>query len=133
MKLIVCVDKNNGLSFNHRRQSRDRIVTQDIVRCAPVRSAPASASLFADYPGAVIVSEDFLTAAKPGEWCFAELLPLPEYIETMDEAVSYFEDYEYRPYYPSAYDCTGQAFTSWYKVFVRGGRFWAYHRVSVDV
>lgn len=64
---------------------------------------------------------------------YTELLPLPEYIETMDEAVSYFEDYEYRPYYPSAYDCTGQTFTSWYKVFVRGGRFWAYHRVSVDV
>lgn len=64
---------------------------------------------------------------------YTELLPLPEYIETMDEAVSYFEDYEYRRYYPSAYDCTGQAFTSWYKVFVRGGRFWAYHRVSVDV
>ena len=42
-------------------------------------------------------------------------------------------DPRYRPYYPSAYDCTGQAFTSWYKVFVRGGRFWAYHHVSVDV
>ena len=78
MKLIVCVDKNNGLSFNHLRQSRDRIVTQDIVRCAPVRIAPVSASLFADYPGAVMVSEAFLTAAKPDEWCFAELLPLPE-------------------------------------------------------
>ena len=83
MKLIVCVDKNNGLSFNHRRQSRDRIVTQDIVRCAPVRIAPASASLFADYPGAVMVSEDFLTAAKPDEWCFAELLPLPEAPEVL--------------------------------------------------
>lgn len=83
MKLIVCVDKNNGLSFNHRRQSRDRIVTQDIVRCAPVRIASASASLFADYPGAVMVSEDFLTAAKPDEWCFAELLPLPEAPEVL--------------------------------------------------
>lgn len=83
MKLIVCVDKNNGLSFNHRRQSRDRIVTQDIVRCAPVRIAPVSASLFADYPGAVMVSEDFLTAAKPDEWCFAELLPLPEAPEVL--------------------------------------------------
>ena len=83
MKLIVCVDKNNGLSFNHRRQSRDRIVTQDIVRCAPVRIAPVSASLFADYPGAVMVSEDFLTAAKPDERCFAELLPLPEAPEAL--------------------------------------------------
>ena len=83
MNLIVCVDKNSGLSFNHRRQSRDRIVTQDIVRCAPVRIASASASLFADYPGAVMVSEDFLTAAKPDEWCFAELLPLPEAPEVL--------------------------------------------------
>lgn len=83
MKLIVCVDKNNGLSFNHRRQSRDRVVTQDITQYAPVRIAPASAALFADYPGAVIVSEDFLTAAKPGEWCFAELLPLPEAPEAL--------------------------------------------------
>lgn len=64
---------------------------------------------------------------------YTELLPLPEYIETMDEAVSYFEDYEYVSYRPSAYDCTGQKFTSWYKVFVRHNRFWAYHRVSVDL
>lgn len=64
---------------------------------------------------------------------YTELLPLPAYIETMDEAVSYFEDCEYRRYYPSAYDCTGQVFTNWYKVFARSGRFWAYHCVSVDV
>lgn len=32
-----------------------------------------------------------------------------------------------------AADLKREAFTSWYKVFVRGGRFWAYHRVSVDV
>lgn len=83
MKLIVCVDKNNGLSFNHRRQSRDRVVTQDITRYAPVRIAPVSASLFADHPDSVIVSEDFLTAAKPGECCFAEFLPLPEAPEAL--------------------------------------------------
>ena len=64
---------------------------------------------------------------------YTELLPLPEYIETIDEAVSYFEDYEYMPYCPSAYDCTGQKFTSWYKVFARNNRFWAYHRVSMDL
>lgn len=83
MKLIICVDKNNGLSFNRRRQSRDRVVTQDIVHCAPVRIAPVSAALFADAPDAVTVSEDYLTAAKPGEFCFAELLPLPEAPEAL--------------------------------------------------
>lgn len=64
---------------------------------------------------------------------YTELLPLPAHIKSVDEAVSYFEDHKYRPYYPSAYDCTGQAFTAWYKVFARRGRFWAYHRVDVDV
>lgn len=64
---------------------------------------------------------------------YVELLPLPEHLETVEDAVNYFEDYEYRHYYPSAYDCTGQAFTNWYKVFRRRGRFWAYHSVAVDV
>lgn len=64
---------------------------------------------------------------------FVELLPLPAYIETIDEANNYFKNYEYRSYSPSAYDCTGQIFTSWYKVFARDGRFWAYHCISVDI
>lgn len=64
---------------------------------------------------------------------YTELLPLPARIKSVDEAVSYFEACECKPYYPAAYDCTGQAFTAWYKVFARRGRFWAYHRVSVDV
>lgn len=64
---------------------------------------------------------------------YTELLPLPARIKSVDEAVNYFEACEYKPYYPAAYDCTVQAFTAWYKVFARRGRFWAYHRVIVDV
>lgn len=64
---------------------------------------------------------------------YTELLPLPAYIKSVNEAISYFEACECKPYYPAAYDCTGQAFTAWYKVFVRRGRYWAYHRVSVDI
>lgn len=64
---------------------------------------------------------------------YTELLVLPEYIDTMGEAIRYFKDYDYRRYYPSAYDCTGQTFTSWYKVFARGGRFWVYHGIGVDI
>lgn len=32
MKLILCVDVDNGMTFNDRRQSRDREVIKDIVR-----------------------------------------------------------------------------------------------------
>lgn len=64
---------------------------------------------------------------------YITLLPLPEYLKTIDGAREYFEDVEYIQPFPSAYDCTGRPFTSWYKVFQRGGRFWAYHAVSFDV
>lgn len=31
MILIVCVDDHNGMMFNHRRQSQDRILRGDIL------------------------------------------------------------------------------------------------------
>ncbi len=31
MDLIVCLDDNNGMKFNHRRQSRDQKVIEDII------------------------------------------------------------------------------------------------------
>lgn len=60
--------------------------------------------------------------------------PLPESITSAEDADEYFREYEYLYYRPSAFDCTGQHFTSWYKIFRKpNGRFWAYHSVSVDV
>ena len=60
--------------------------------------------------------------------------PLPESITTREDAYEYFREYEYIHYQPTYYDCTGQAFTSWFKIFRKpDGRFWAYHRVSRDV
>lgn len=31
MKLIVCVDENNGMLFNNKRQSRDRVLIEHII------------------------------------------------------------------------------------------------------
>ena len=33
----------------------------------------------------------------------------------------------------SQYDCTGRPFTTWYKLFVRRGTWFAYHNVCYDV
>ena len=49
MRLIVCLDDKNGMAFNHRRQSRDRIVTEKIEELAKgsvLRLSPYSAKLF---------------------------------------------------------------------------------------
>ena len=64
---------------------------------------------------------------------FIELLELPEFIRSKAEGNEYFEECVAIQAKPSAYDCTGQAFTTWYKVFERRGRFFAYHSVSFDV
>ena len=64
---------------------------------------------------------------------FTALLPLPESLSSKEEADEYFRKQLYIHASYSAYDCTGQAFTSWYKIFERRGRFWAYHRVNFDV
>ena len=34
MEWMICVDDNNGVCFNERRQSRDRVVTADMAETA---------------------------------------------------------------------------------------------------
>ena len=53
-------------------------------------------------------------------------------IDSFELAEEYFEAYEYRRCRPSIYDCTGQAFTSWYKIIKRNNKFYAYHCISFD-
>ena len=64
---------------------------------------------------------------------FIALLALPEVIDTEEDAQEFFKDFIRIDYRPSMYDCTGQAFTSWHKLFKRNGRFYVYHSVGMDV
>lgn len=64
---------------------------------------------------------------------YVVLFPLPDRIKTSEGANEYFMHTEYRKCAPSMYDCTGQAFTSWFKIINRRGRFWAYHSICFDV
>ena len=61
------------------------------------------------------------------------LYPLPEHLETANEAEEFFEQHEYIDSPNSPYDCTGRAFTEWYKIIKKNGRFWAYHSIGYDV
>ena len=76
MHLVVCLDNNNGMAFNGRRQSRDRELTRQMISMMngnPLRMSPYSAKMFLDAPeGAVITSDDYLTNAGPQDFCFAE-------------------------------------------------------------
>ena len=60
--------------------------------------------------------------------------PLPDFVESKDDGEYYFKENEYIHYRPTYYDCTGQAFTGWFKVYKNtDGRWWVYHAVDFDV
>ena len=54
-------------------------------------------------------------------------------IDSFELAEEYFKAYEYRKCRPSMYDCTGQVFTSWYKIIKRNNKFYAYHCINFDI
>lgn len=74
MELIVCVDDNGGLAFNHRRQSRDSVLINDIIGLAADKNlviTPYSEPLFTDHAGKYSVSDD-LSGISDGSMIFAE-------------------------------------------------------------
>lgn len=61
------------------------------------------------------------------------IVPLPTRITDPETAQEWFEEHEYMQIRPSMYDCTGQLFTSWFKIVCRHGRYYAYHSICCDV
>ena len=76
MKLIVTLDDSRGMMFNHRRQSRDRTVCQDILelsKASRLLIAPYSQALFQDFDCThVNVCENPLVEAGKDDYCFIE-------------------------------------------------------------
>lgn len=93
MILIACVDDALGMMFNHRRQSRDRAVCEDILNLTDGKRLwlrPYSAPLFAHAPeGAFIVAEDCPTRAAEGEFCFLEDVSPASVTERVEQVILY--------------------------------------------
>lgn len=87
MYVIVCLDDRGGMLFNHRRQSRDRVVQEKILTlCAGKKlwMNHGSAQLFPENVSEINVDDRFLQEAGPGDFCFVEteaLLPWEKWIE----------------------------------------------------
>lgn len=93
MKIIVCVDDNNGIMFNKRRQSRDSVLIQDIVACLNSGNLlidPYSEKLFSNSDvDAFFISEEFLSEAESDDYCFVENHSLAEHASRIDELIIY--------------------------------------------
>ena len=88
MFFIVCLDDNNGMMFNFRRQSRDRVVIKDIVNSTNGRKIfidEYSKSLFCGYDDRVeVCKENSFSAAQKGDFCFVENLSLKPYLNQIE-------------------------------------------------
>lgn len=92
MIAIVCIDDKNGMLFNHRRQSQDRLLRADLLQEADGRRLwmnAYSAKQFSPLPGNAQTAEDFLEKAGTGELCFVEDQKLDPYTERLEGLIVY--------------------------------------------
>lgn len=98
MIIISCVDDNYGLLFNHRRQSQDRIVREDIIKEIKPNKLwlnHYSAKQFLDYQDHIQVAEDFMEKAKPQQYCFVENIAVSAYEKQIDKIILYHWNRKY--------------------------------------
>ena len=93
MKVIVCVDDRNGMMFNNRRLSRDRLLIEDVVKNIEggnLLMTPYSEILFQDADiNAFFLSEYILEEAGPEDYCFIENKALAPFADRIDELIIY--------------------------------------------
>ncbi len=97
MRVITCADQNGGLFFNQRRQSRDRLLIEDVLsfcKGSTLYISDYSKVLFPD-AASVIVAEHPLETATDGDFCFTEGLLLVPAEAAIEEFILYRWDKVY--------------------------------------
>lgn len=88
MKFIICLDENKGMLFNNRRQSRDSLVCEDIIKSLDgekLRLLPFSQQLFSDFSENINVVTEISDEGK----YFIENIDIQEYVSVAEEITVY--------------------------------------------
>ena len=92
MIIAVCTDDNNGMLFNNRRQSRDMLLIEDLIKYANANKIlinEFSKSLFSDYENNILISDTFLTDAEKNDICFVENVDLTNFKDKINTLIIY--------------------------------------------
>lgn len=92
MIMVVCIDDRGGMLFNRRRQSKDHMLRQDLLREAAGRTLwmnAYSARQFAPLPENIRVAEDFPARAGKEDFCFFENVNPVPWLEKAEMIVLY--------------------------------------------
>lgn len=93
MVLITCVDEKNGMLFNNRRQSRDRILIDHICKLIGDRKLwvnSFSKELFEiQKNNNLITDDDFINKINKDEFCFIENISPVTLVDKIDRIILY--------------------------------------------
>lgn len=93
MNIIICLDDNNGMMFNKRRQSQDRILRADLkefIKDKDLYMNNYSYKLYKDIDNSNIkVSENFLEQCTENDFCLVEDKLLNNYINKINNIIIY--------------------------------------------
>ena len=92
MTVFLCIDDRGGMLFNHRRQSRDSKLIDDIIKTVGANIlyiSDFSESLFSDSKTSVISVSDPLLSGRKESFVFVENLHLAPYQKDIDTLIIY--------------------------------------------
>ena len=93
MNIIVCIDDKNGMMFNKRRQSKDRILIADMIKEVGENTLWVNKYSEKQFEGFELsnlkVDERFMDLVKTGEYCFIENISLETYESQIEHIVLY--------------------------------------------
>ncbi len=92
MNVFICVDDNNGMLFNGRRQSRDEAIVKDILEFAgndKIWMSSYSSKLFLASPDRILIEDNFLKDTLKYGNCFLENVPLKSYEDRIENLIVY--------------------------------------------
>ena len=83
MKVIVCIDEQNGMLFNGRRVSSDKAVVDKIYQIA--KGHPIFIDIFSvDLIKHALLKKNFIEYLKEDDFCFIENIKLSDHKDKID-------------------------------------------------
>ena len=106
MNIIVCLDDKNGMMFNKRRQSQDRVLRQHMLELAGDKklwmNAYSRKQFSKEDENRIAVAENGFQNIRSGEYCFLEDEDPAQYTEQIEELILF----HWNRIYPADFFCT---------------------------
>lgn len=91
MHVILCLDDKDGMLFNHRRQSQDRVLRRHILALCGARALwlnVYSSGQFTEHERARLrIDNQFLALAGKGDYCFVEDQAIEPFLDQIESII----------------------------------------------